>query len=122
MSQDKPVKVTFIHTAEVLIDVFAALIKKYQLNITAEHVLYSELLQDAIAQGMTDELSNRIKAVCLKHARNSDLVVCTCSSLGEVAENITLDNGSQVIRIDRAMANAAVHSGQKICPFISFSL
>lgn len=114
MNHDKTVKVTFIHTAQVLVDVFSSLIKKHHLDITAKHVVHGELLEEAIKQGMTPELADKIKETCLNHSQDSDLVVCTCSSLGEVAENVTLKNGSQVIRIDRAMANEAVRSGEDI--------
>ncbi|WP_413698958.1 hypothetical protein ACLKMH_15490 [Psychromonas sp. KJ10-10] len=114
MNHDKTVKVTFIHTAQVLVKVFSDLIEKHQLNITAQHVVHSELLERAIKQGMTTELAEKIKETCISYSKDSELVVCTCSSLGEVAENIRLENGKQVIRIDRAMANTAVHSGENI--------
>tara|TARA_R110001583_G_scaffold22377_3_gene83955 strand:+ start:142 stop:813 length:672 start_codon:yes stop_codon:yes gene_type:complete len=114
MIEPKTQKITFIHTAPVLVDVFSALIEKYQLNISAQHHLHSELLKKAIANGMSDELASQITDVCLSHSQDSDFVVCTCSSLGEVAENITLANGRKVIRIDRAMADLAVNSGNNI--------
>jgi hypothetical protein len=114
MNNYKPTKITFIHTVDVLINVFSTLIEKHQLDINTEHIVHSELLKDAIDKGMTETLSNKIKDVFISHSIDSDWLVCTCSTLGEVAENITLANGNKVIRIDRAMADLAVNSGNNI--------
>ncbi|PKG37613.1 hypothetical protein [Psychromonas sp. Urea-02u-13] len=112
--------ITFLHTAEVHVATFSDLVTKHQPNhaclptLSTEHIVNSTLLEEAMEKGITPELEVNIKTVCLNAAKDAQRVVCTCSTLGQVAEKIQLDNGSFVIRIDRAMADLAVMSGNRI--------
>jgi hypothetical protein len=105
--------ITFLHTAEVHIETFSTLVEQ-QLNITSQHIVKSELLEEAINNGVSTALENNIEQLCLEIAKESQLVVCTCSTLGQIAEKVMLENGSYVIRIDRAMADLAVTTGNRI--------
>jgi hypothetical protein len=113
-------EITFLHTAEVHVATFSDLVTKHQPNhaclstLSTEHIVNSALLEEAMEKGITPELEVKIKTVCLNVAKNAQWVVCTCSTLGQVAEKIQLDNGSFVIRIDRAMTDLAVMSGNRI--------
>lgn len=108
------VDITFLHTDDVHIETFSRLIDKQSLSIISRHVVHSELLKEAIDNGLTNGLESSIKSLCLGYGQNSALVVCTCSTLGSIAEQVILDNGQQVVRIDRAMADLAVLSANKI--------
>lgn len=111
--------ITFIHTAEVHVETFSALVNQYNAgkdnaSITVKHVVNSELLERAVANGISTALTNEVEQLVLSHAKQSKLVVCSCSTLGSIVEAVTLNDGNKAIRIDRAMADVAVQAGQKI--------
>jgi hypothetical protein len=47
-------------------------------------------------------------------ARGADVVVCTCSTIGVVAEAVGARRGAAVLRVDRPMAELAVATGRRI--------
>ncbi|WP_022941471.1 hypothetical protein [Psychromonas hadalis] len=72
------------------------------------------MLEEAVNKGLTESVQTKVNALFKIQSKQSKLVVCTCSILGGIAENILLDNGKHVIRIDRARADLAVKSARKI--------
>ena len=67
------------------------------------------------AQGITPELTERVHQKMINAMDDETaLVVCTCSTIGGVAEATILPNGEHVLRVDRAMAERAVALGSRI--------
>ncbi|GIF20482.1 Asp/Glu/hydantoin racemase [Actinoplanes tereljensis] len=105
----------FLHTADVHVPVFHDLRAELAPGWADLHVVDPSLLADAQAAGVTAELAARVDARLHELAdRGADLIVCTCSSLGEYAETRTADLGVPVLRVDRPMAEAAVAAGSRI--------
>lgn len=80
------------------------------------HVVDAELLavarRDGITAAVSAGLTERMRELS---AAGADLVVCTCSTLGERAEEL----GTGVLRVDRPMAEAAVAGGPRIAVVVT---
>jgi len=105
----------FLHTANTHADTFQCLIDELAPDICVNHVVNENLLQDAITEGeISTALQARIETTMHEAAATgSRVVVCTCSTIGGIAENMT-SQPFVPMRIDRAMANTAVKSGKYI--------
>ena len=98
-------QIGFLHTAEVHVATFEALAA--DAGVRALHALRPELLGQARADGASDAVRAGVEAaVADLVSRGADVVVCTCSTLGPVAEACTSTRA--VLRVDRPMAAAAV--------------
>ncbi|MEQ6902088.1 aspartate/glutamate racemase family protein [Nocardioides sp. YIM 152588] len=105
----------FLHTAEVHVATFEALVGEAAPASAAAtvHAVAPDLLDRARAEGPTPDLAEGVRAaVADVVARGADVVVCTCSTLGPIAESV--DAGVAVLRVDRPMAAAAVAAGPRI--------
>lgn len=102
----------FLHTAHAHVPTFDAL--TVQEGLVAVHVVEPHLLDDVGRAGPDDEGVRRgtHEAVEELVRQGADVVVCTCSSLGPVAEQIA--TGVPVLRVDRPMVRAAVASGRRV--------
>ena len=101
----------YLHTADVHVETFRALTaERGQQDL---HLVDATLLADARAHGVDADLEARV-ADRLRElaARGPDVIVCTCSTLGGIAERVPL--GVPVLRLDRPMAEAAVALGGRI--------
>ena len=107
--------ITFLHTGEIHVATFEQLLGELNDGIRAQHIVDEELLNSARQNGITPDLEKRIDAAMLKGVSDdSSLVVCTCSSIGGVAEGTGTRHGFKSMRIDRAMADEAVDIGNRI--------
>ena len=106
--------ITFVHTADIHINTFTTLLEKHPVAIKVKHVVNSELLNNAMCDGITENLELEVSTLIKDLSVDSKLIVCTCSTLGGIAEATKLHNGQYAIRIDRAMADVAVQSAGKI--------
>lgn len=105
--------IAFLHTSPVHIAVFNALGAEYAPDVTLSHVVREDLLAAVEAAGQitpaitlyTDEILRALAE------GGADVVICTCSTLGEVAEAAARDLSLPIMRIDRPMADAAVRLG-----------
>ncbi|MDQ0924527.1 hypothetical protein QF038_003035 [Pseudarthrobacter sp. W1I19] len=107
-------KVGFLHTAQVHVATFDALSRKHLPSASTIHRVDPEALELARQDGT----SERVRAVVAAHLAElrdagCGIVLCTCSTLGEVAEDLSAD-GLAVIRIDRPMLRRAVTLGPRI--------
>lgn len=110
-----PLTLTFLHTAPTHIDTFDRLLADLAPTLPVRHIVDETLLEEARRQGLTPDLIRRVETTILEaSAAGSRLVLCTCSTLGAVAERVTLPPGCRVLRIDRPMAEQAVALGQRI--------
>lgn len=102
-------KISFLHTAEVHVHTFTELTKNY--NVKVEHTVMPELLSRAQQFGLEDVRAETLAT--LAQLSNADAVVCTCSTLGPIADQIGQTNPN-VLRIDRPLMQAALESAPNI--------
>ncbi|MFT5708889.1 MAG: hypothetical protein ACI9ES_003196 [Oceanospirillaceae bacterium] len=108
-------KLAFLHTSAVHIETFNRLINEFDLNIEVVHKVDESLLSQAISTGVDADLTQKVQLQIKQLiTQGASVVVCTCSSIGEIAEQLELANGASALRIDRAMADKAVLVGQDI--------
>ncbi|WP_338682053.1 Asp/Glu/hydantoin racemase [Janthinobacterium sp. TB1-E2] len=105
--------ISFLHTSPVHVASFARLLDTQAPGMVAEHHV-DEALLAAAQQAGADEaaLERRIHAAMAAAAANgAAVVVCTCSTIGAAAEHTPTGGRYTAMRIDRAMADAAVLAG-----------
>ena len=101
----------FLHTASIHVDRFEGLVKALAPQCQTQHLVNESLLTDAISEGLTNYLAMRVaQQVRALIDAGADCVVCTCSTIGGLAESVD----QRVIRIDRPLAVAAVQAGQNL--------
>ncbi len=103
----------FLHTSAVHIPTFENLTQAQVPHTQTLHRVEELLLAQARAEGITPALEAQVQQVLLELvAQGAKVIVCTCSTLGAIAE--TADVGCVVLRVDRAMAQKALELGDKI--------
>ncbi|MEU9124540.1 aspartate/glutamate racemase family protein [Streptomyces sp. NPDC048506] len=105
---------TMLHTSPVHVPVFDALRDEEAPGLALRHLVRPELLDRARAQGpdaVRQEVSATLVAAAADGARAA---LCTCSTLGSVAETAGAALGLPTLRVDRPMAAAAVAAGPRI--------
>ncbi|MEX1018478.1 MAG: aspartate/glutamate racemase family protein [Litorilinea sp.] len=113
---------TFLHTAPSNVEPFTRLAAELAPHVQVRHIVDESLLNDARAQGVTPELQARVDAqVQTALDAGADLVLCTCSSIGGCAEISATHQSRPVLRVDRAMARAAVEQGERILVFATLA-
>lgn len=100
--------IAFLHTGEVHIQTFQFLIDELSPQLKIKHLVDEPLLDHAREFGQDAILEQRVEQRVRQLAEHAKLVICTCSSIGEFAENCRDKFALNVQRIDRAMANQAV--------------
>ncbi len=106
----------FLHTAEVHIATFDALLdREAPAELRTVHVVDEGLLAAARELGADDPSVQNDVADALRDLADEgvDVIVCTCSTIGEVAEK-SPNVGVPVLRVDRPMAAAAVAAATRI--------
>lgn len=99
--------VGFLHTAQVHVPTFDRLLDELAPGVTAVHAVAPDLLAHARDHGVDADVEEGVAAgIADLVGRGAELVVCTCSTLGGDAER--LGAAVPVVRVDRAMAEAAV--------------
>jgi len=104
-----------VHTAAAHVQTFAALLAELAPAVAARHVVAAHLLEEARRRGGVDaELAERACRELLAAAEDAAVVLCTCSTLGPCAEAAARRSATPILRLDRAMAEAAVDAGRRI--------
>jgi hypothetical protein len=107
----------FLHTAAAHVSTFAALAAELAPHCEVHHVVDEALLADARRVGVDDAaLVARVQAAmhAAAQAHRAAAVVCTCSTIGGLAERTPTGGRFIAARIDRAMADRAVRAGPRI--------
>lgn len=109
-------KVFALHTGPVLVDVIRSLFEELLPADRLVNIVDDGLLTDVrSAGGLTPQLARRLVSYGLAaEAAGADAILNCCSSVGEAAEALASLVSIPVVRIDRAMADAAVSSGTRI--------
>ncbi|MFF4952016.1 aspartate/glutamate racemase family protein [Streptomyces chattanoogensis] len=105
---------TLLHTSPVHVPVFDALRDEEAPGLALRHLVRPELLDRARELG-PDAVAEEVAAALAGAAREgARAVLCTCSTIGAVAEAAGAGLGPAVLRADRPMAAAAVAAGTRI--------
>jgi len=98
-------RITFLHTADVHIETFNQLLEHHDVELA--HMVRSDWLELARRQGVSTQLQREVGTVLNDAAATSDAVVCTCSTLGPIAQQLP---DKTIFRVDQPMmATAAAH-------------
>ena len=112
--------VGFLHTSDVHVGTFRALLAKHAPQLGAIDTVDQTLLDDARARGVDDDIRQRLETrLHSLRERGAAVVLCTCSTLSGVAERLTDSVGVPVIRVDRPMAERAAEIGGRIAVVVA---
>ncbi len=111
----------FLHTLEPNIEVFEELSRALGWQGEIVHRVEETAIDEMrTAGGVTRGIEGRVRAEIEALIEFPvDLVVCSCSAIGAIAESMDGSKGVEVQRIDRAMADEAVAAGQRIAVIAS---
>lgn len=103
-----------LHTSPVHVPVFDALRDAEHPGLALRHLVREDLLARAGADG-PDAVAGDVRAVLAGAvADGATAVLCTCSTIGEVAERTARGLGVPVLRVDRPMAASAAGAGRVV--------
>ncbi|MET9493674.1 aspartate/glutamate racemase family protein [Streptomyces sp. NPDC006552] len=103
-----------LHTSPAHIPVFDALRDAAHPGLTLRHLVREELLVRAGERGPGSVVDDVRALLAAARRDGADAVLCTCSSIGGVAEDLAPGLGVPVLRVDRPMAARAVATGPRI--------
>ncbi|MFG2502723.1 aspartate/glutamate racemase family protein [Streptomyces sp. NPDC048441] len=105
---------TLLHTSPVHVPVFDGLRDQDHPGFALRHLVHPDLLARARAEG-PDTVAGEVEALLKRAvADGASAVLCTCSTIGAVAESLAPAAGVPVLRVDRPMAAAAVAAGRSV--------
>ena len=96
-------KIGFLHTSPVHISTFDERLADVA-GVEAVHVVKEVWLREAATSGLTPELCSAVAGRLQELARVTHAVICTCSTLGPIAEQL---GDPRVFRVDEPMMAAA---------------
>lgn len=106
-------KIAFLHTAEQHVQTFADLMQDYDVELI--QIVKPKLLARAQQFGLENVRAETTKI--LQDLATADAVVCTCSTLGPIADDFS-ENHSHVLRIDKPLMQAALQYAPNIAVVI----
>lgn len=111
-----PPTLAFLHTSPIHVVPFDELVHCAAPTAQTHHVVDESLLADARRLGADDEQIQRRVAEAMQGAAASGalVVMCTCSTLGVIAERMDTQGRFAALRVDRAMADEAVRLGPSV--------
>ncbi|MFF2486459.1 aspartate/glutamate racemase family protein [Microbacterium sp. NPDC058062] len=114
MSSSAP-RIAFLHTGAVNIAPFGALAAEFLPGATVVNYLDDRIVADLGDEARADSVPERIDdLVRAAAAGGADAVMFTCSSISELAAPAAAAAGVPVLRVDEAMADAAVRAGRRV--------
>jgi Asp/Glu/hydantoin racemase len=108
-------RIGFLHTAQVHVATFEALVRATESDSSCVHLVEPDLLVQARRNIPRVDVEDATLAG-LRHLADdgAEIIVCTCSTLGPVAEALEARTPVPVLRVDRPMAQAAIRAGSRI--------
>ncbi|MHC5908641.1 aspartate/glutamate racemase family protein [Streptomyces sp. S6] len=103
-----------LHTSPAHIPVFDALRDTHHPGLALRHHVDESLLARAREEGPQAVAPAVRQALERAVAEGADAVLCTCSTIGAVAEAQSAGLAVPVVRVDRPMAAEAVAAGERI--------
>ncbi len=114
-------ELVFFHTAESNVDLFEIAARQVGLPGARRHVVRPALLESArIAGGLNETIRSNAASQMVESLEGADRLICTCSTIGPVADTLSA-MGRPVIRVDRALAEAAVTRGTRIAALVTLN-
>jgi Asp/Glu/hydantoin racemase len=108
-------RIAFLHTGAVNIAPFGELAKELLPDATVVNYLDDKIVADLGDAGRAASVPTRIEElVRAAAAGGADAVMFTCSSISEQAAPAAAMAGIPVLRVDEAMADAAVGLGRRV--------
>ena len=105
----------FLHTSAVHIHTCTTLLAELAPDIPTRHVVEESFLSEACAASeVTQALRQRVEETLLAVSEQAAVVMCTCSSIGSVVEDLDGRTSAKMMRIDRPMTEKAVELGSHI--------
>jgi len=105
-----------IHTSPALTQIFGTLCEKQMPGVDVFHMVDESLIRDTIRAGELRKVTIRRLLGMVESAgeAGADAVMVTCSSIGEGVTLAQQVFDFPVIRVDEAMAEAAVRTGERL--------
>ncbi|MGG3562690.1 aspartate/glutamate racemase family protein [Neobacillus rhizosphaerae] len=116
-------KLAIIHTTPVTIEPLKKLAEKYLANYEIINFLDDSILPSLLSTGGNiEKIEHKLiqYSIFAKEAE-ADIILFACSSVGEVAVKAEQKVSIPVERIDEAMAEQAIHQGDKIAVIATLS-
>lgn len=109
-------KLAFIHTSHVLIPLFSQLAQEKLPGVEIFHMVDESLIRNTIAARQLTKTTIRrlVNMIGSAHEGGADAVMVTCSSIGQGVAVARRHFDFPVLRVDEAMAEAAVKLGRRI--------
>jgi Asp/Glu/hydantoin racemase len=109
-------RLALVHTVGSLEPVFRELVAELAPDAEVTSTVDEDLLGETIAAGSipnatADRLEGHLRAAV---EAGADLVLVTCTSMGPAVDTIVRERGWPVLRVDEAMADAAVRRGRRV--------
>lgn len=116
-----PGTVGFLHTSPVHTPVFERLMAEIAPDAAARTVVDEQLLAGArlVDPGAVDVVAGVSTRIDELVAAGAEVIVCTCSTIGDTAERIGIERGVDVVRVDRAMVERAVEIGGRVMMLVA---
>lgn len=102
----------FLHTAQTHINTFQPIFEQMNNELSGEHIVVESLLEQAQKKENIDAVQKEIAAlIAQKMTKDEDVLLCTCSTIGPLAEQV---DRQRVLRVDRPMMEEAIRIGGRI--------
>lgn len=113
---EKQKTVFVIHTSFALVDLLGKMFKEQMPEVRVVNIVDDSLLADVrIAGHVTPSVTRRMLGYAtLAQSAGADVIFNTCSSVGEVADQMRAVVDVPVVKIDEAMAEQALEYGNRI--------
>jgi aspartate/glutamate racemase len=106
-------RIACLHTADSNVPVFADACPDSRIELS--HEVRADLLAAAEQAGhVTGEIAARAADALMRLSMISDAVILTCSTLGPVVGDVAASSAVPVLRVDAALAEAAISAGRRV--------
>ncbi len=103
------------HPTPLMVAKLDQLIRELAPALRHENLIYPEMLDEVRVDGITDAIREKLRSIITAVPQDTAAVIlCSCSTLGGCAEEMSGLTTNTIIRIDRPMAEAAVSMGRRI--------
>lgn len=116
MSSQRTCNLTLLHTSPVLAPLFTALCKQHLPEAKLSHMVDESLIQETIRSGKLRKrtILRLVQMIACAEESGADAVLVTCSSIGPGVALAQQLFEMPVVRIDDAMAEAAVAQAKRL--------